>query len=119
MSLINNILPQQHLQKKPKTMYKYAALFVLLASALAVPAPESNLDCLQNEDDIFSCVAVKMVSAIDRAARSADVHIIDGITFVKDGPGELKKIKDSFRGKSKGNRRFLTTAFLESKKTEH
>ncbi|XP_011505148.1 PREDICTED: uncharacterized protein LOC105367971 [Ceratosolen solmsi marchali] len=74
-------------------MYKYITLALLVASALAVPTDKSEsvaerLDCFQNEDDMFSCMAVKLVSSIERAARSADLNIVDGITFIRDTPLE-------------------------------
>ncbi|XP_001602919.1 uncharacterized protein LOC100118229 [Nasonia vitripennis] len=68
-------------------MFKYVVFGLLVASALAVPAPETHLDCM-NHEDMFSCFAVKAASSLDRAARSADLKIIEGITFVRDTPVE-------------------------------
>ncbi|XP_058793749.1 uncharacterized protein LOC131665709 [Phymastichus coffea] len=70
-------------------MHKYAAFALLIVSALAVPAPESQgLDCMHHDDDVLSCWAIKAATALDRATRSADLKIIEGITFVRDTPIE-------------------------------
>ncbi|XP_043266011.1 uncharacterized protein LOC122405387 [Colletes gigas] len=76
-------------------MNKLVILGLLAASAMAVPAPESNhaqtnrdLDCLEQENALFSCIFVKTVSTLDRAARSSDIDIVDGVKFVRDTPME-------------------------------
>ncbi|KZC11133.1 PREDICTED: uncharacterized protein LOC107189237 [Dufourea novaeangliae] len=76
-------------------MNKLVILGLLVGSAMAVPMPDSNvvqvnrdLDCLEQEDSLFSCMLVKAVSTLDRAARSSNIEIIDGVTFVRDTPME-------------------------------
>ncbi|XP_076295421.1 DUF1676 domain-containing protein Osi14 [Lasioglossum baleicum] len=74
-------------------MTKLVLLGLLAASAMAVPMPDSNnllanrdLDCLEQEDALFSCMFVKAVSTLNRAARSGDFEIFDGINFVRETP---------------------------------
>ncbi|KAK9298822.1 hypothetical protein QLX08_007966 [Tetragonisca angustula] len=76
-------------------MNKLVILGLVAASAMAVPMPDSskvqlnrNLDCFEQENELFSCVFVKTVSALDRAARSSDIEIIDGVKFVRETPIE-------------------------------
>ncbi|XP_012287515.1 uncharacterized protein LOC105703597 [Orussus abietinus] len=75
-------------------MFRLAVFGMLLASALAVPAPEGSsmepgkLDCLEQENSIFSCIAVKTAVVLDRASRSKDIQILDGVTFVREAPLE-------------------------------
>lgn len=57
---------------------------------MAVPMPSANngnVDCLET-DDLFSCIAVKANNALSRAARSSDIQLISGITFVRDTPSK-------------------------------
>lgn len=67
----------------------------LAASATAVPTSVVNnvqlnrdLDCLEQENALFSCISVKTVSMLDRAARSSDIDIVDGVKFVRESPME-------------------------------
>lgn len=71
-------------------MNKFIVFGLLATSALAVPMPESagNLDCL-NHEDMLSCIAIKTVSVLGRAARSSDIQLIDGVKFVRDGTSEF------------------------------
>ncbi|XP_066581963.1 uncharacterized protein [Prorops nasuta] len=72
-------------------MNKLFMLGLLVASALAVPTPDTisqSLDCLQREDELFSCILVKSANALERAARSADLQLIDGVTFIRETPME-------------------------------
>ncbi|XP_076241651.1 DUF1676 domain-containing protein Osi14 [Calliopsis andreniformis] len=76
-------------------MNKLVILGLLAASAMAVPMPDSssvqvdrNLDCLEQESALFSCIFVKAVSTLDRAARSSDIEIFDGVKFVRETPME-------------------------------
>lgn len=76
-------------------MNKLVILGLLAASAMAVPAPDTgrvqvdrNLDCLEEENALFSCIFVKTVSTLDRAARSSDIEIFDGVKFVRETPSE-------------------------------
>ena len=82
-------------------MYKFFIIGVLVAAAAAVPAPETDfvqgvkdLDCLEQDEDLFSCFAIKAANSLSRAARSSDIQLIDGITFVKEADGEFFKICD-------------------------
>ncbi|XP_015525065.1 uncharacterized protein LOC107228200 isoform X2 [Neodiprion lecontei] len=70
-------------------MNRLIVLGLLATSAFAVPMPGSsgNLDCL-NHEDMFSCIAVKSINFLGRAARSSDIQLIDGVTFVRDVPME-------------------------------
>ncbi|XP_076175209.1 DUF1676 domain-containing protein Osi14 [Ptiloglossa arizonensis] len=77
-------------------MNKLAILGFLVASTMAVPMPTDlnslqpnrDLDCFEQENTLFSCIFVKTVSSLNRAARSNDIEIIDGIKFVRDTPME-------------------------------
>lgn len=77
-------------------MYKFLIVGFVVAAVAAVPAPEAgavegvqNLDCLQLDDDLFSCLAIKASNALSRAARSSDIQLIEGIKFVKEANGEI------------------------------
>ncbi|XP_076759074.1 DUF1676 domain-containing protein Osi14 [Xylocopa sonorina] len=70
-------------------------LGLVAASAMAVPMPDSedaqlnrDLDCLEREDALFSCVFVKTIGALNRAARSSDIEVIGGVKFVRETPME-------------------------------
>ncbi|XP_043472561.1 uncharacterized protein LOC122505152 [Leptopilina heterotoma] len=72
-------------------MYKFFIIGFVVAAVAAVPAPEAgavegvpNLDCLQLDDDLFSCLAIKANNALTRAARSSDFQLLEGIKFVRD-----------------------------------
>ncbi|CAL7938074.1 unnamed protein product [Xylocopa violacea] len=76
-------------------MNKLVILGLLAASAMAVPMPDSedaqlnrDLDCLEREDALFSCVFVKTIGALNRAARSSDIEVIGGVKFVRETPME-------------------------------
>lgn len=78
-------------------MNKLVILGLLAASAIAVPMPGTanvqlnrNLDCFEQDDALFSCVFVKTVNALNRAARSSDIDIIDGVKFVREIPSEYR-----------------------------
>lgn len=75
-------------------MNKLLIFGLLAASVAAGPTPvivqsSQDLDCLEHDNALFSCVLVKAISALDRAARSNDIQIIDGVTFVRNAPSEL------------------------------
>lgn len=78
-------------------MNKLVILGFLAASATAVPTSVVNnvqlnrdLDCFEQENALFSCISVKTVSMLDRAARSSDIEIIDGVKFVRETPSEFQ-----------------------------
>lgn len=76
-----------------RKMNKLLALVLLAACVVAEPInvsaqPSQDLDCLQH-DMLFSCMFVKTISALDRAARSSDVEIVGGVTFVRDIPSKF------------------------------
>ncbi|PBC33588.1 hypothetical protein APICC_00758 [Apis cerana cerana] len=80
-------------------MNKLVILGFLAASATAVPTSVVNnvqlnrdLDCFEQENALFSCISVKTVSMLDRAARSSDIDIIDGVKFVRETPKEKIKV---------------------------
>ncbi|XP_043267225.1 uncharacterized protein [Venturia canescens] len=72
-------------------MFKLAIVGLFVAAAMALPASQENhpadLNCLE-EDSLFSCLFVKASSALDRAARSSNINLIEGVTFVRDTPLE-------------------------------
>lgn len=75
-------------------MNKLLALVLLAACVVAGPTnvspqPSQGLDCLEHDNALFSCIFVKTVSALDRAARSSDIEIADGVTFVRDLPSKF------------------------------
>lgn len=70
-------------------MFKLFVIAALVAIATALPAAQEKpqeLDCLQSET-IISCYAVKAAVRIQRAARSSNIEIVDGVSLVRDGPG--------------------------------
>ncbi|OAD62713.1 hypothetical protein WN48_06912 [Eufriesea mexicana] len=74
-------------------MNKLVILGLLAASTMAVPMPndvqlDRDLDCFEQENALFSCVFVKTISSLSRAARSSDIEIIDGVKFVRETPME-------------------------------
>ncbi|XP_011880752.1 PREDICTED: uncharacterized protein LOC105569163 [Vollenhovia emeryi] len=76
-------------------MNKLLALLLLAAYTAAGPAPvpvqpSQDLNCLNLEHDkeFFSCIFVKAIGALDRAARSSNIEIVEGVTFVQDTPAE-------------------------------
>lgn len=75
-------------------MNKLVILVLLAAPALAVPMPndaqlDRDLDCFEQENALFSCVFAKTISSLDRAARSSDIEIFDGVKFVRETPSEF------------------------------
>ncbi|XP_023313925.1 uncharacterized protein LOC111693483 [Trichogramma pretiosum] len=68
-------------------MFKSVVFCTLVASALAIPAPSASHNCNES-DDMLSCYAVKAITSLDRASRSADINLIDGVSFVREGPVE-------------------------------
>ena len=78
-----------------KKMKKLLVLVLLVAYTAAgptnVPVQSSQgLNCLEHDnDEFFSCMFVKTVTAINRAARSSDIEIASGITFVRDTPSKF------------------------------
>ncbi|XP_034179321.2 DUF1676 domain-containing protein Osi14 [Osmia lignaria lignaria] len=76
-------------------MNKLVILGLIAASAMAVPMPDTdnvqlnrNLDCMEQENALFSCVFVKTIGTLDKAARSSDIEILDGVKFVRETPLE-------------------------------
>ncbi|KYM94425.1 PREDICTED: uncharacterized protein LOC108781230 [Cyphomyrmex costatus] len=72
-------------------MNKFLTLVLLAAYTAAGPAdvqPSQNLNCLEYDNAFFSCMFVKTITALNRAARSSNIEIIDGVTFVRDTPME-------------------------------
>lgn len=78
-------------------MKVFIVIAVLLASTLAAPGVIDNQvqsdsstskmmqyfgSCSDNEDFI-SCLTVKGITALNRAARAADIKIYDGITLAR------------------------------------
>ncbi|XP_012228121.2 uncharacterized protein Osi14 [Linepithema humile] len=67
-------------------------LVVLLAAYVAAgPAKPvlQSVDCFTSHDnEFFSCYFVKIIAALNKAAVSEDINIIDGVTFVRDTPME-------------------------------
>lgn len=70
---------------------------VLFASALAAPSITDNKvesegsmgkmmqyfgNCIESED-VAGCLAIKGITALNRAARASNIKIIDGITLAK------------------------------------
>jgi len=73
-----------------RKMDKLLALMLLATCVTAGPTvgPAQDLNCLDQDNELFSCIFVKTVSVLDRAARSSDIEIVDGITFVRDTPSK-------------------------------
>lgn len=74
-------------------MNKLLILGFLVSAAMAVPTSEflqnSELNCLERENELFSCILVKAATTLDRAARSNDIQLIDGVIFVRDKPSKF------------------------------
>lgn len=74
-------------------MNKLLILGFLVSAAMAVPTSEflqnSELNCLERENELFSCILVKTATMLDRAARSNDIQLIDGVIFVRDKPSKF------------------------------
>lgn len=81
---------------KSLIMYKYVAIIALLgAVALAAPAHESSqskslfeeaVDVYSScsaEPDMAVCLKIKALRFVDRAARSTDISLIDGLKIVQ------------------------------------
>lgn len=77
-------------------MKVFVVLSVVLAVASAAPGVtnvdgESNTfrkimaNCLNSEDTI-TCLSVKGISALNRAARSADIDVLPGVSFSRYKP---------------------------------
>lgn len=77
-------------------MYKFAIFGLFVAAAVALPTQDVKqtgaLDCLQ-EEELFSCLLVKASTALRRAARSSNIDIVEGITFVRDIPSEYLMVE--------------------------
>ncbi|KYQ59802.1 hypothetical protein ALC60_01187 [Trachymyrmex zeteki] len=72
-------------------MNKFLTLILLAAYTAAGPTdvqPSQNLNCVEHDNAFFSCMFVKTISALNRATRSSNIEIIDGVTFVRDTPME-------------------------------
>ncbi|XP_017891516.1 uncharacterized protein LOC108631857 [Ceratina calcarata] len=76
-------------------MNKLLILGLLATSAMAIPAPgpdnkslNTELDCLEEDNALFSCIFVKTIGTLNRAARSSDIEIIDGVKFIRETPME-------------------------------
>ena len=89
----------RQLSDRSGKMNKLVILGFLAASATAVPTSVVNnvqlnrdLDCFEQENALFSCISVKTVSMLDRAARSSDIDIIDGVKFVRETPSEFQPL---------------------------
>ncbi|KYN12849.1 PREDICTED: uncharacterized protein LOC108767034 [Trachymyrmex cornetzi] len=72
-------------------MNKFLTLVLLAAYTAAGPTDvqsSQNLNCVEYDNAFFSCMFVKTIGALNRATRSSNIEIIDGITFVRDTPME-------------------------------
>lgn len=73
-------------------MYKLLISVFLAACVAAVPAPDSasnDLDCFEQDNQLYSCFLVKTYVALNKASRMNDFHIVDGVNFVRETPREL------------------------------
>lgn len=73
-------------------MNKFLTLILLAAYTAAGPTdvqPSQNLNCVEHDNAFFSCMFVKTISALNRATRSSNIEIIDGVTFVRDTPSKF------------------------------
>ncbi|XP_015173229.1 PREDICTED: uncharacterized protein LOC107064733 [Polistes dominula] len=73
-------------------MKKLLILGFFVTVTLAIPTSDTlinrDLDCLERENELFSCIFVKAATTLDRASRSSDIQLLDGIVFVRDKPME-------------------------------
>lgn len=82
-------------EKHPVIMKVFVAVIaVLVASAMAAPAPAEESSspsglgmalryfgsCLES-DEMGTCLAVKGITALNRAARANNIEIVPGVTF--------------------------------------
>lgn len=85
-----NFCEKNNLKKKKITMKVFVVLSVLIAVAVAAPGVtvdgESNTfrkamaNCLNSEDTI-TCLSVKGITALHRAARASNIDILPGVSF--------------------------------------
>lgn len=71
-------------------MKVFVVLSAIFALAVAAPSVSENSDassmrkilasCLEN-DEMFTCLSVKGITALNRAARSANIDVIPGVSF--------------------------------------
>lgn len=64
---------------------------VLVACVAAGPMNDSlqdhkNLNCYEQNELFGSCLLVKTINYLNKAARSNDIGVIDGVTFVRTTP---------------------------------
>lgn len=90
------VVNQLRITKELKMM-KYVIVFALIGTvAIAAPAKESSIDSkslIEDALDVYSscgaepslavCLKMKALRFVDRAARSADIQIVDGLNIVK------------------------------------
>ncbi|XP_014475617.1 PREDICTED: uncharacterized protein LOC106744948 [Dinoponera quadriceps] len=74
-------------------MHKLLMSIFLAACVAAEPMlgslhPLEGFDCSTTDNHIYSCFLVKTYVALDKAARSGDIKIIDGVTFIREAPME-------------------------------
>ncbi|KYN39956.1 hypothetical protein ALC56_05724 [Trachymyrmex septentrionalis] len=72
-------------------MNKFLTLVLLATYTAAGPTdvqPSQNLNCVEYDNAFFSCMFVKTIGVLNRATRSSNIEIIDGVTFVRDTPME-------------------------------
>ncbi|EFN89941.1 hypothetical protein EAI_15240 [Harpegnathos saltator] len=74
-------------------MHRLLILVFLVARVAAGPTLNLNSqsqdqDCLENDNRMYSCFLVKTLVALNKADRSNDIKIIEGITFMRETPME-------------------------------
>lgn len=75
-------------------MFKFVIAFGLLCAVLAAPAQESGAsvwdDALQvymscaEAQDVAVCLKLRALHYVDRAARSAEIDVLDGFKIVRN-----------------------------------
>lgn len=73
-------------------MKVFVVLSVILAIAAAAPGAHSGdesatfrkmfANCLSS-DDTFTCLSIKGITALNRAARSASIELLPGVSFTR------------------------------------
>ncbi|XP_072749534.1 uncharacterized protein Osi14 [Anoplolepis gracilipes] len=63
---------------------------ILLAACVAAGSTNDFKDslCLNSDESFIDCVFIKSISALDRASKSNDIEIANGVTFLRDVPME-------------------------------
>lgn len=73
--------------KKMKRLLSLVLVACVAAGPMNDPLQEyKNLNCFEQNEVIGSCFLVKTINYLNKASRSNDIGVIDGVTFVRNTP---------------------------------